>query len=107
MKNFLIIIVLSTLLSSCFREKFYSPVDNNTEIGWEITSMLLEMDSTNLEQVMVIKTPKNHYYFNENKVIIEKYNTDPKTQIATNTDIIKIAIFMGVVFMVGFFLGLY
>jgi len=100
MKKFylLLSIVSVIILSSCT----YNEVNDKTELPYSVMDSIVVVDSTALENVYVIETENNHFYFNENKKLVEKYITN--NERVTLNIYFLITLFI-VVFLVGLFLG--
>lgn len=96
MKKLLFFIIIITMMSCT-----YKPVSENTELTNEVVQTIQSADSTNVQQVYVIKTSDYHYYYNEDKVLIEKYNVK-KDDVSIDAGILVFLITALVVFIIAF-----
>ena len=63
--NFFILLLLSLVISSCA----YQPIDIDTDTNNAAT----ELATTNIDSIYIIKTENYHYYYDNNKILLEKY----------------------------------
>ena len=64
--NFFILLLLSLVISSCA----YQPIDTDTLITNNTTT---ELATANSDSIYIIKTENYHYYYDSNKILLEKY----------------------------------
>ena len=66
--------LLIALIALAFMSCTYLPVDENSTISTGVQKELTT--KTVPDTLYVVKTDANHYYFNSEKELIEKYQTD-------------------------------
>lgn len=94
MKKLLFILIL--FITSCT----YTKVDETTEIPNVITE---ELKTLPADTLYVLKTNDYHYYYNKNKVLIEKYDVR-KDKVSIN-GVSFIIILLYCIFTIGLFLA--
>jgi len=94
----LIVITIIIIFSSCT----YNKVNKSTEVPYGVMDTILVVDSTSCVHFFKVETDDNHFYFDENKVLVEKYTTKEE-KITIN---IYLFVIGGVIiFIVGCFIG--
>lgn len=92
--------LLIALIAIAFMSCTYNPVDENTTTS---TNVQKELTTKAVPDTLyVVKTDANHYYFNNEKELIEKYETD---ELDVTIPFPALIIFIGLIFVFGLLLG--
>lgn len=96
------ILFVSIVVLMLFSRCTYNHVDDSTRVPYGVMDTMLTIDTLLCDNVYVIETEKNHYYFNEDKQLVKKYLVNENLFSMNGFLFIGIIIF---VFIIGYSFG--
>lgn len=96
MKKLLFLFIL--IMAGCT----YTPVSEDTVVKNSTTELVMSLDSTNLISHYVITDDNFHYYYSEDKLLVQKYTvTDDEISIPAFLFIFAVILFFAFGLLIG------